>query len=141
MAYCRYCGNQIADDAKFCTTCGASQEQDAGKTAEQSTQAEFGAATQPPRYEPLVMPASGTMKVGYLVWSILNILFCCLPFGIVGLVMTVMAPDTKSAEEETKKLKSAKAWNLAATITGGVIVFLYLLYCFIMGFMIALAAV
>ena len=126
MAFCKYCGNELPEDAKFCTSCGASQSDGTQKQARTEN-----------TYVPVQMPPSRTIKAGYLVWSILNILFCCLPFGIVGLVMTVIARDAVTAEEEMQKLKKAKGWNLAATITGAVAVVLYIIYCFVIAFAIA----
>ena len=130
MAFCKYCGNQIADDAKFCPACGAAQEKNEEQKTEQASNGFTG-------YEPVKIPSSGKMSVGYLVWSILNIIFCCWPFAIVGLVMTVTARDADTAEEEAQKLKKAKGWNLAATITAAVVWVLYIVYCFVIAFAIA----
>ena len=32
MAYCKNCGNEIEDNAKFCSVCGASQKDDANSS-------------------------------------------------------------------------------------------------------------
>lgn len=117
MAFCKYCGNEIPDEAKFCPSCGASQAEAEEQKTEQQNSEFVG-------YEPLFYPPSGKLKIGYLVWSILNMflsVFCCFPFvlplAIVGLVMTVTAQDARTAQEEERKLGAARGWNLAATIT------------------------
>ena len=57
---------------------------------------------------------------GMLVWAILNTLFCCLPFGIVAIVMAVRIKDAMSYEEAKRAYDTAKKWNLIATIVGAV---------------------
>ena len=71
-------------------------------------------------------PASGNLNVGQLVWSILNIIFCCLPLGIFSLVMVIIAKGAATLEEENSKLKTAKTLNLIGTIVGGIITILYI---------------
>ena len=62
--YCKNCGAQLPDGTRFCTNCGHSQSED-------------GPGRAYPRAE---RPST------YLVLSILVTIFCCLPFGIVGIV-------------------------------------------------------
>ena len=62
--YCKNCGAQLPDGTRFCTNCGYSQSED-------------GPGRAYPRAE---RPST------YLVLSILVTIFCCLPFGIVGIV-------------------------------------------------------
>lgn len=67
-------------------------------------------------------------KRDYLVWSILATLFCCLPFGIVGIVYSVMANsayDAGNYEEHVKKADSAKTWTIWSVILGLVVMAIY----------------
>ena len=70
--------------------------------------------------------ASGQTNTGLLVWSIINLVLCCMPLGIAGLVMTLNAKNCMSMEEEQQKLKTAKTLNLIGTIGGAVVVVLYI---------------
>lgn len=115
MAFCKNCGSQIDDGSKFCSVCGANQE-----SPEQQQ-------TNEPIYTAPVTPkASGTLNVGMLVWSIIDLLMCCMPLGIVSLIMTIMAQNAASAQEEASKLKTAKICNLIGTIATGVFLIIYI---------------
>lgn len=122
MPFCRNCGAKLEEEVKFCPECGTAQE------------AIPSEATAAPTPEIPVVPvaevpeepkSSGALNVGLLVWSILNLIFCCMPLGVVSLVMTITAKDATTAAEEAKKLKAAKTWNLVGTIAS---VVLYVLY-------------
>ena len=55
----------------------------------------------------------------YLVWSILVTLFCCVPFGIVGIVYSVMADNAKQYGDFARAIecaKKAKLWLLIGFI-------------------------
>ena len=132
MAYCKNCGNQIDDGSKFCSFCGANQEsneQHQYSAPEQETVEQNPAEQQYTGAfytEPLVPKASGALKVGMLVWSIINLVMCCMPLGIVSLIMTVMAQNATSAQDEIDKLKTAKICNLIGTIAVGIFVVIYI---------------
>ena len=88
----------------------------------------------PPAYTPYQQPAypygqapSGQTNTGLLVWSIINLVICCLPLGIAGLIFTLNAKNALNAEEEAQKLKTAKTCNLIGTIGGAVVVILYVI--------------
>ncbi len=68
MAFCRSCGHEIANDAVFCTNCGASQ------TPENNT-----ATTTP-----------ATEDNGGFLWGLLG---CCVP--VAGLILYLLWKDTK----------------------------------------------
>ena len=124
MPFCRNCGTKLEEEAKFCPECGTAQS--AAATEE--------ASSIPPIEPEIVEPkASGVLNVGSLVWSILNLIFCCMPLAIVSLIMTVTAKDAPSAQEEAKKLKTAKTCNLIATIGTAVFYVVYFVIMFIIG--------
>ena len=129
MPFCRNCGHEIEEDVKFCPECGTNQE--IKKAAEPVE--DFTVDTSPvfPE-EPIIPPASGKLNVGMLVWSILNIVFCCLPLAIVSLVFTTNAKDAPNAQEEEKKLKVARICNIVNTsVVGGLAVLYFLFVVFV----------
>lgn len=116
MAFCKNCGSQIDDGSKFCPVCGTNQE----NNEQQKTDETY-------YKEPITPSASGSLNVGMLIWSIIDILMCCMPLGVVSLIMTIMAQNATSAYDEASKLKTAKVCNLIGTIGMGVFVILYIL--------------
>lgn len=56
-----------------------------------------------------------------MVWSIINLICCCLPLGIVGLVFTLTAKNEPTPEAQQNKLKNAFICNIIATIVGIVV--------------------
>ncbi len=118
MAFCKNCGTQLDENANFCPSCGAAQSPvpPAEPIVEQPAQA------------PAPQKASGILNVGQLVWSIINLVACCTPLGLAALIITILAKDAPTAEEESKKLKTAKTCNLIGTIGSAVIVILYIVF-------------
>lgn len=72
----------------------------------------------------------------YLVESILTTIFCCLPFGIVGIVYASQvnskfnSGDFEGAKEASK---NARKWMMWSLISGIVIVLGYLLFIVAIG--------
>lgn len=126
MAFCSNCGTQIEDNAKFCPFCGT-----------QAGQAENSAANTFQFEEPKPARSSGILNTKMLVWAIINLVACCTPLGIASLILTILAKDAPSAEDEAKKLKTAKTCNLIGTI-GGVV---YVLVCFVFGLIIGFSEI
>ena len=71
---------------------------------------------------------------GLLVWSIINLICCCLPLGIVGLVFTVTSKNEMTAEAQEKKLKNAFICNLIGTIVGFVVEIIWVFLNIILAF-------
>lgn len=67
-----------------------------------------------------------------MVWSIVNLICCCLPLGIVGLVFTLTAKSEPSPENRDKKLRTAAILNIVGTVVGFVICIL----SFLMGLLL-----
>ncbi len=78
-------------------------------------------------YQPNMPASSGQLNTGLLIWSILNIILCCTPLGIAGLVYTIMAHNATSAEEEAKRLDTTKTLNLIGTIGGFIAILLFVI--------------
>ena len=75
-------------------------------------------------YQQPAYGAPPTPPQTYLAWSILNMIFCCLIFGIVGLVFSVQtqsAINSGRMAEAHELSQKARTWNLVATISGAVI--------------------
>ena len=64
---CKFCKEEIPDEVEFCPMCGSGVEQEEKFVGHQNPG----------------QPINGTL---YMVLSILSLLLCCLPFGIVGVV-------------------------------------------------------
>lgn len=81
-------------------------------------------------------PHGNACPKNYLAESILVTIFCCLPFGIVGIVNATevnskfYAGDIDGAWQSSAR---AKKWSVAGLITGIVIALLYLLFYVVLG--------
>ena len=129
MAFCSHCGAKLEENAKFCSSCGTGTEA-AAEPAPAPVE-----APEAPAAEPAPAKASGNLNMGMLIWAIINLVTCCMPLGIAGLLFTIFAKDAPTAEAEAKKLKTAKTCNLIGTI-GGVI---YIAVCLVIGILAGLA--
>ena len=67
---------------------------------------------------------------GMIAWSIINLIFCCLPFGIWALVLATGAKNELTQADADDKLRKARNVNLAATIIGAVVIILYIVLYF-----------
>ncbi|MGL4944062.1 MAG: CD225/dispanin family protein [Thermoguttaceae bacterium] len=116
--FCPKCGNQIAEGNVACGQCGTRVVE---ATPQGGVPAAFGTQAQ---YVP-----------DYLVWSILELCFCCMPLGIAGLVYSIQANSAKSAgrfEEAVQQAKTAKTcllWGVGLWAVGAI---LYLLFIGVM---------
>ena len=139
MAFCKNCGAQIEEGAKFCPSCGTAQAEQA--PAEVVTpEVEIPAQEFVAPAMPTIEKASGNLNVAQLIWAIINLIACCTPLGIVSLIFTVIAKDAATAEEEAKKLKTAKTCNLIGTIVGAVGIILYIVFVVVMAMIGAMGA-
>jgi hypothetical protein len=72
----------------------------------------------------------GPQPKSYLVESILVTLFCCLPFGIVGIIYSAMAKsafDRGDWQIGYANASTARTWTLVGFLCGLVPVLIYLL--------------
>ena len=116
ISYCPQCGKPIADDVAFCPNCGASLK----ATVQAQPQA---AQTQPA--DPGVKPDN------HLVWSILTLIFCCMPLGVYALILgndVNTLWTTGHYAEAREKAEKAKKMNIIGLVLGGIGVFLYIIY-------------
>ena len=135
MAFCTNCGKQLDENAKFCLACGTPTAQTENSTTTNTAPVEDATIAPVEEAVPAPAKASGVLNMGMLVWAIINLISCCTPLGIAGLILTILAKDAPSAEEEAKKIKTAKTCNLIGTIGG----FVYIVFCVIIGVIMGLA--
>ena len=69
---------------------------------------------------------SGKMNGGYLAWAIANIIFGSWLFGLIALIATIGAKNAATEDEEEKKLKNARTYNIIATVIGAIVIIISL---------------
>ena len=77
-----------------------------------------------------------TQPKNYLVESILVTIFCCLPFGIAGIVYASQVNSKFASgdyEGAVKASQDAKKWMKWGLIAGIIVVVLYLIFLFALG--------
>lgn len=153
MRYCNNCGERIADDAKFCPSCGTKindpNQENTYKppveepSVQENAQETKTPTTQPTDYQnshyipynpynsnlyqqPQVEKASGNINVGMLIWSIINTLMCCMPLGVISLIFTIIANSASSAAEEKSKVKIALILNIIGTASFFLLIIFYI---------------
>ncbi|XP_056399795.1 dispanin subfamily A member 2b-like [Hyla sarda] len=70
----------------------------------------------------------------YLVWSIINLICCCLPLGIAALIFSIKTRDAthqNNASLAAKHSGTAKNLNIAATVIGVVVTIIFLILYFV----------
>lgn len=117
MSFCPKCGAQVADGATFCLNCGYKLS-------------EAQPVSTPPQPQPQSQPQSPSQATtsnskpcpdNYLVYAILTTLFCCLPFGIAGIVKAAQVSTKYQAgdyEGAVQASADAKKWSQTALICG-----------------------
>ncbi|KAM3921165.1 dispanin subfamily A member 2b-like [Leptodactylus fuscus] len=66
-----------------------------------------------------------TPQKDYLIWSILNLICCCLPLGIVALIFSIKTRDATQQNDmmsATKNSRTAFNLNIAATVIGVIMI-------------------
>ena len=102
--YCRKCGGQNDDNAFQCVHCG-----------------EVLQYHQPP-------PITTDEVPNYLVHAILVTIFCCMPFGVVGIVYAALVNaqlQMGNLEAATDLSNKARKWCIASFSCGIVVAVLY----------------
>jgi uncharacterized membrane protein YvbJ len=61
----------------------------------------------------------------FIVWSALNLIFCCIPLGIASLIFSLQINSASSYEEAEKKKKTAMILCIVGTSLGFVIELIY----------------
>ena len=148
---CIKCYREIPEGSRFCPHCGAQQPDAPGAettNAQPDPQADMNNTnTQPdtrnyyqtpPVYQSSYEPKKEINWVPYLVLSIISLVCCCPPFGIVGIVYAAKinnAMNTGGYTEAEKCARLAKIWIIVAFVVGffAQLIFGVLTYFGIMG--------
>lgn len=106
---CTNCGQNNADDATFCVSCGAALN----AAPPSPPPAAAAPAYSAPAYS-APAPAAQPPVPNNLVWAILATLCCCLPTGIVAIIFAAQV-DGKAASGDydgaRKASDNAKLWS------------------------------
>lgn len=94
--FCRNCGAEVPDGSRFCPECGSS-------------------LSESPVYVSSQNQTQGVRPPTYLVLSVLVTLFCCLIFGIIGIVYAAKVDPAWNAglyDEAREYSRKARNWAL-----------------------------
>ena len=94
--FCKNCGAELPEGSRFCTSCGCDQTVN-------PVVGQYNAA------------AHGERPSTYLLLSILVTIFCCVPFGIVGIVYAAKVDSYWNSgryEEARDFSRKARTWSL-----------------------------
>ncbi len=83
--------------------------------------------SQQPNYGQPAAPTKYFNTTPFMVWSILNLLFCCLPLGIWSLVLTCTLNNKPTYQEAEKNYKMAKILCIVGTAVGFVVELIYVI--------------
>ena len=126
---CPECNASISSEAAYCPHCGA-------PITPKQTQ-EQQPAQEPAR--PCLQSAQPTANTAYpninppktwLLESILATIFCCLPFGIIGIIYATKVESSWYAGRTSQALsysKTAKTWTITSFVVGLVGIICYML--------------
>ena len=118
--YCKYCGAEIEEGLVFCKQCG--------KVAVDPVAPEQAVENKP------------TLNVGMLVWSIINMVICCQPAGIIAFVFTLLAKYEEKVKSD-KYIGVAKICNIVGTVYGALtIVVSVFIFIYFFAMIISLAS-
>ena len=140
--YCKYCGNELTDDAKYCSKCGKIVEK-----AEEREYDYFETAndyTVEKQYSPVEEKQKSDLGRKILTYAILGLAFGCT--WILSLVGVIFASKAKKKIKEYIALYGetegpasvGKALNIPGTIISWVCLGLLALYVFVIIFAICL---
>lgn len=130
MSFCPKCGAQLDEGTVFCPKCGYKVSGDQTVPPEPAPAPTAAPASAPAARQDKPCPES------YLLYSILATLFCCLPFGIVGIIKSAQVSSKYQAGDydgAVQSSKDAKKWSLIALICGFAWIILYAIFFVILG--------
>jgi hypothetical protein len=108
--FCKSCGAEISDQADVCLKCGVKVNKENAAAVSNSQQ--------PPKT--------------WLVQSILVTIFCCLPFGIAGIINALKVESAFNAgniEEANRRSAQAGKWTKLAFWLGLAVIIIDIVIC------------
>lgn len=121
--YCRNCGKELDEDARFCPNCGAEQESFAQTETVYTTAAVV--EDKPPRVWSVFSTIGKVLGIVCLATSLIPYInyfsFC---FAIVGIVMSCLGRKAKT-EEADKNCSLGLKLSIAATVISFVMMIMY----------------
>ncbi len=129
MKTCPNCQSSVNDNECFCPNCGS--KVDAQQTPDvnaNNNNTQPNCNQQAGGYYP--PQQSGNQDINttpILVWSIINLLFCCMPLGIWSLILSVTLNKKPTRQEAEKNYKTAKIICLVGTICGAIFQIVYII--------------
>lgn len=143
MKICPKCGTQLPDTMDYCHQCGF-----VFSNSNSGRQFHYEGNQTPPNYQQNYSgynPPSGGSFSGnegpsaslggmkltetqLMVWSIIDLICCCLPFGVIALIFTMNAKKEPTKELQDKKLQTALLMCIIGTIAGIIVWFFWFFF-------------
>ncbi|MBR2586488.1 MAG: CD225/dispanin family protein [Thermoguttaceae bacterium] len=125
-AYCTHCGSPVARQAAVCLSCGCRPDTSnkfcrgcgTALNPEQVLCVRCGTPVQAGQ-DQYGSDGNGEDVPNYLVWAILEALFCCIPCGVIGIIYAVganSAAETGNCALGRKRARAAKYWLIAGMV-------------------------
>ncbi|MBQ4092374.1 MAG: zinc ribbon domain-containing protein [Firmicutes bacterium] len=117
MKYCANCGKELADNAAFCSECGAAQQAASQQTYQQQYQEPVYQQTPQQQYQqPYQAPQQAPADGGSFGWAVLG--FC---FPLVGLILYLVWKNNKPFSAKKAGIGALVGFvlNLILTFIGG----------------------
>lgn len=131
--FCPKCGTSLPNAARFCPTCGDAVGSNAPSTLESPLET---SDANKPAYDASNPCAQNQENVGdvadvpdYLILNILATLFCCLPFGVAGIIFSVQANSAKARGDlqgAVRASSTAKTFLILGAVCGALLLLLSL---------------
>ena len=97
--YCRHCGHEVDDNAKFCRNCGSNLQKDDGQpsAANEVTEATEITENRPPKVWRIFALVGKILGIVCLVTSVIPFLnYVSLEFAIAGIVLSCLGRKAKT---------------------------------------------
>lgn len=119
IMFCKNCGTELVEGIDFCKNCGNA----VNKPAE------------PEVPEKKKYP----LNTGMFVWSLINMILCCQPAGILALVFTLLARYEEKLKAD-KYIGIAKICNIIGTAIGVLAIVAVIIYVVFVVFLFGIIA-
>lgn len=105
--FCPYCGANLTDNAKFCSSCGAQIEKENTSEVVTETNNQLQTNQPTPNTQSTVKKFSGAAIAGFVL-SLVGIIVAGIPCGVLGIIFSAAGmSETKNQEKRGKGLAIA----------------------------------